>query len=132
MFAEALASFGRAVTGGIFAGDEKAVGITEGTIAYDLLDGEWCVVGLVCECSRSASITGFAGRAEWAAGRFEIFGQEHGVNMFGDIATAGVSFGAAGQELATREKAVGAITAHIAQTLSMPADPDIQGNFIEQ
>lgn len=32
------------------------------------------------------------GRAERASGCFEIFSQEHGVKMFGDIATAGVCF----------------------------------------
>lgn len=52
-----LASGGAAITGSLFAGDEKAMGITEGTVTHDLLDGEWRAVGLVEKCGSSASIT---------------------------------------------------------------------------
>jgi hypothetical protein len=52
-----LASGGGAITSSLFAGDEKAMGITEGTVPHDLLDGELRAVGLVYECGNSASIT---------------------------------------------------------------------------
>lgn len=95
MFTESLSSFRGAGTSGVFGGDEKAMGITEGTITHDLLDGQRFRVSLVSESGSSASITHLAGRAEWAASGFEIFSQEHRVKVFGDIATAGICFGAA-------------------------------------
>lgn len=41
-----LASGGGAIIGSLFAGDEKAIGITEGTVPHDLLNGELRPVGL--------------------------------------------------------------------------------------
>src|SRR5215472_15190300 len=100
MFAESLTGFGRAIAGSVFGRDEKAMGVTDATITYGLLDSEMFIVGLVCECGSPASITGLAGRAEWATCRFEIFSQQHCVKVFGDIATTGIGFCAARKQLA--------------------------------